>query len=247
VKLDEEMYDLEAIYDYQAKQQMEEGGRTWLGNRLKILYVFRRAAKYLRPGMHVCEIGVGEGYLLLLLRSSRLNLKVTGIDISGYLIRKLMRLKDLGIDLIKHDISKPVDKNLIQRFDVVFALDVLEHVEALEEAIGNIGNIGRLLKPNGLLIATVPWKENLADNMVMCPVCRHVFHRWGHFHSFHSLSDVVEMLGASFKIIEYDFVRLSLEEKIKEFFLKRTIFRRKFYKNGLPNFQTTLFFVARKL
>jgi hypothetical protein len=54
------------------------------------------------------------------------------------------------------------------------------------------------------------------------------------------------MLGASFKIIEYDFVRLSLEEKIKDF-LKRTIFRRKFYKNGLPNFQTTLFFVARKL
>jgi len=82
--------------------------------------------------------------------------------------------------------------------------------------------------------------------MVMCPVCRHVFHRWGHFHSFHSLSDVIEMLGASFKIVEYDFVRLSLEEKIKDF-LERTIFRRKFYKNGLPNFQTTLFFVARKL
>lgn len=53
------------------------------------------------------------------------------------------------------------------------------------------------------------------------------------------------MLGTSFKIIEYDFVCLSLEEKIKDV-LKRTIFRRKFYKNGLLNFKTTSLFVARK-
>ena len=237
------MESSEKVYDYLARQQIEGCGKIWLGNRLKILYVFKRAMKYLKPGMRVCEVGIGEGYLLLLLSSSRLNLKVTDIDISEYLIRKLAHLKDLGIDLLKHDISRPINKDMLQRFDVVFALDVLEHVEALENAIENIS---KLLKPNGLLIATVPWKENLADNMVMCPVCHHVFHRVGHFHSFQSISDVAKMLGKSFKIIEFDFVFLGFEEKFKVL-LKRTIFRRKFYKDGLPNFQTTLFFVAQKL
>ena len=232
-----------SVYDYLAKLNIEGGRGTWLANRPKIIYVFKRTRKYLKPGMHVCEIGFGEGYLLLLLRSLRLNLKITGIDISEYLIEKLSRLKTLGIDLIRHDISRPINEDIVQRFDVVFALDVLEHIEALDKAIENIY---KLLKPNGFLVATVPWKENIVDNMVMCPFCGHVFHRVGHIHSFHSMSDVTRMLGKFFKIIEYDFVFLGFEERFKAF-LKKTIFRRRFYMNGLPNFQTTLFFVAQRL
>jgi len=232
------------VYDFQAKQQIEDGGKVWLGNRYKILWVFKRAKKYLKPGMHVCEIGFGEGYLLLLLRSSGLNLKIVGIDVSEYLVMKLSRFKVYGIDLIKHDISKPVNEDLAQRFDVIFALDVLEHVKDLDRAIENIH---KLLKPYGFLIATVPWKENLTDNMVMCPFCHRIFHRWGHYHSFHSLDDVYKMLGKYFKVIVYDFfLSTTLEEKFKTL-LKKTIFRRKYYKDGFPNFQATLFFVAKKI
>jgi SAM-dependent methyltransferase len=78
----------------------------------------------------------------------------------------LTPLKDLGINLLKHDISKPINENMNYKFDVVFAFDVLEYVEALEAAIENIG---KLLKPNGLLIATLRWKENMADNYGICP------------------------------------------------------------------------------
>lgn len=233
----------EEVYDFQGKQQIEGGGETWLGNRYKVLYVFKRTKKYLKPKMHVCEIGFGEGYLLLLLKSSGLNLKIVGIDISEYLVMKLSRFKSYGIDLIKHDISKPVNEDLVQRFDIVFALDVLEHIKDLDKAIENIH---KLLKPYGFLIATVPWKENLADKIVICPFCHHVFHVWGHYHSFHSMDDVHRMLGKHFKIIEYDFPSLTLEENLKTL-LKKTIFRRKYYKDGLPNFQTTLFFVAQKI
>jgi hypothetical protein len=38
----------------------------------------------------------------------------------------------------------------------------------------------------------------------------------------------------------------TLEENLKNT-LKKTIFRRKYYKDGLPNFQATLFFVAQKI
>jgi len=234
---------MEKVYDFQAKQQIEDGGKVWVGNRYKILYVFKRAKKYLKPGMHVCEIGFGEGYLLLLLRSSGLNLKIVGIDVSEYLVVKLLRFKVYGIDLIKHDISKPVNEDLVQRFDVVFALDVLEHVKDLDKAIENIH---KLLKPYGFLIVTVPWKENLTDSMVMCPFCHRTFHRWGHYHSFHSMDDVYRMLGKYFKVVEYSFPSTALEEKFKTL-LKKTIFRRKYYKDGFPNFQATLFFVAQKI
>jgi ubiquinone/menaquinone biosynthesis C-methylase UbiE len=76
------MVSSEKVHDYLARQHIEVGGEVWLRNRAKILYVFKRAMTYLKPGMHVCEIGIGEGYLLLLLKSSRLNLKITSIDIS---------------------------------------------------------------------------------------------------------------------------------------------------------------------
>jgi hypothetical protein len=31
-------YDYQKVYDLQAKQQIEEGGKVWLSNRYKILY-----------------------------------------------------------------------------------------------------------------------------------------------------------------------------------------------------------------
>jgi SAM-dependent methyltransferase len=134
-------------------------------------------------------------------------------------------------------------KTWVQRFDIVFALDVLEHVKDLDKAIENIY---KLLKPYGFLIATVPLRENLTDNMVVCPFCHHVFHRIGHYHSFHSMDDVHRMLGKYFEIIEYDFPSITPEEKFKTL-LKKTIFRRKYYKDGFPNFRTTLFFDAQKI
>jgi hypothetical protein len=60
------------------------------------------------------------------------------------------------------------------------------------------------------------------------------------------MDDVHRMLGKYFKVIEYDFPSLTLEENLKTL-LKKTIFRRKYYKDGLPNFQATLFFVAQKI
>jgi organic radical activating enzyme len=55
---------MEKVYDFQAKQQIEDGGKVWVGNRYKILYVFKRAKKYLKPGMHVCDIFFCDGYFL---------------------------------------------------------------------------------------------------------------------------------------------------------------------------------------
>ena len=229
------------IDDYLARLNIEGGRKVWLGNHPRIEYVFTQSRKYLKPGMPVSEIGIGDGYLLRLL--SRAGLKVTGIDISDYLTKELGAIfkdDDLEISLLRQDISRPTD--LKDAFETVFCLDILEHVEHLGEAIKNIKKI---LKPSGVLIATLPWKENLDSSMVVCPKCHHRFHRVGHFHSFHYYGDIGKMLGDNFSIISFGFIPARGFQNRVIALLKKTLLRKHYYRDGLPAFQTTCFWIAR--
>ena len=229
------------IDDYVARLNIEGGRKVWLRNHPKIEYVFLQSRKYLKPGAPVGEIGIGDGYLLRLL--DRAGLKAVGIDILDYLITKLgVIFKDEGLEigLLQQDISKPTD--LEGAFEAIFCLDILEHVEHLGEAIKNIKKI---LKPGGVLIATLPWKENLDNSMVVCPKCHHRFHRVGHFHSFHSYGDIRQMLGDNFSIISFGFIPARGFQNRVIALLKKTLLRKNYYRDGLPDFQTTCFWVAR--
>lgn len=187
----------ETMEDYYARQNLEGNRKVWVENRRKINYVYRKTRKYLRRQAAVCEIGVGEGYLLRILHST--GLRVLGIDISNYLINELrdqFRKEGLDIELVQGDLSSIDLKNGI---DVFFCLDVLEHVPDIEKAIRNLN---RGLRSGGLLIGTLPLHENMDENMVVCPECRHTFHRIGHHHSFDSIEEVVQLLCPQFDITE---------------------------------------------
>ncbi|GAB6175483.1 hypothetical protein JCM16814_03740 [Desulfobaculum senezii] len=67
--------------------------------------------------------------------------------------------------------------------DAVFCSEVLEHLGDADLAAA-ITELARVLKPEGLLLGTVPHEENLADSIVVCPDCGVRFHRWGHQQSF---------------------------------------------------------------
>lgn len=68
-------------------------------------------------------------------------------------------------------------------FDVVVASEVLEHL--LDDVLtASIKEIARVLRPGGRFIGTVPARENLAEQIVVCPHCGERFHRWGHHQSF---------------------------------------------------------------
>jgi SAM-dependent methyltransferase len=231
----------ETTEDYIAKLNIEGERNVWLGNRPKIKYIFAKSKKYLKSKMSVCEIGIGDGHLLRLL--NRFGLKSTGIDISTYLVKKLGEIfEDEGIEVnfLQHDFSEPICYEAA--FDAVFCLDVLEHIENVD---GAIRNIKKMLKSGGILVATMPWKENLDNNRVICPKCHHKFHRIGHYHSFNSYRDIVRILGNNFHILTFGFIPSKELEGIVIELFKKTLFRRKYYKDGLPNFLTTCFFVAR--
>ena len=68
-------------------------------------------------------------------------------------------------------------------FDVVFAVEVMEHVLD-EELEPTLQLISRLLKPRGLLVVTTPNNEDLDLGMCFSPETNTLFHRWQHVRSF---------------------------------------------------------------
>jgi len=194
----------ETLEDYLARLNIEGQRDTWVKNRRKIDLVLSKAARYLTGRKTACDIGIGEGYMLRSL--VRRGLEVTGVDVSRYLIEYFnnrFKKDQLCVELIRGDMSC-IDLGQ-DHFDIVTCLDVLEHIPGagLTRAIRSVE---KCLVNKGVFIGTLPLGENLDKNMVMCPKCRHEFHRIGHCHSFPDIQAVKKLLGPSFRIVKYAFV-----------------------------------------
>lgn len=124
------------IEDYLAFLNLERKRNVWLGNKQKFDFILKKLANYFKPSLEICDIGIGNAYLIT--RLYNLNLNVTGIDISGYLInhfKNKFKQENKNIRLIKGSISNlTLQKN---QFDIITCFDVLEHIpgEGLQLAI----------------------------------------------------------------------------------------------------------------
>ena len=110
---------------------------------------FNKAAKYIKVGSIIADIGCGYNAEFLKSVSKKIK-KGVGFDVS-------VTKKGLpeNIALIKTDINKSI-KEKINYFDAITALAVLEHVESPSKIIANTKNI---LKKGGELIITTPHKK----------------------------------------------------------------------------------------
>lgn len=234
--------EVETLDDYLAKLNFEGDMDVWENNRIKLNFVFNKVRRYLKPNLSLCDIGIGEGYTLIQMYAR--GMKVTGIDIARFSIdylNELFKQKDFDIELIHGDISKiDIDES---RFDIVTCFDILEHTPP-DGLAPSIESIKRALKNGGLLIGTLPLREDLDENKAVCPKCSHEFHRFGHFHSFESVEKIQKSLTEQLKIIKvgevpYTWFKSSLLNRILSFVLKfvKRIADRKF--------DTTVYFVAR--
>lgn len=82
-------------------------------------------------------------------------------------------------------------------FDVVVMSEVLEHLDEHTLQAG-LTEVMRVLKPGGRFIGTVPADEDLEEQMVLCPHCGELFHRWGHVRAF-SAETLTLMLSQIFQ------------------------------------------------
>ena len=104
-----------------------------------------------RPRPRVIDVGCGWGTTLE-------DLEARGLDVAGLDVaeRGLRRLDRPARRLIVADLSKPLTPP--DRFDVVLALDVIEHLDDDETAVANLA---ALLAPGGLLILSAPARPDL--------------------------------------------------------------------------------------
>lgn len=111
----------------------------------------------LPPGAAVLEIGCSSGFLLRDMKHQFPTLTLVGSDT---ILNPLTRLAASlhGVPLVQMDIMRcPLPD---AQFEVVIALNVLEHIEDDSRALEQIS---RLLKPGGVLILEVPQGPGLYD------------------------------------------------------------------------------------
>ena len=159
----------------------------------------------------------------------------------------LIRLIDgaVGIDLVENEIvSKGEITNLRFddfRFNIVFATEVLEHLNDRDLSKG-LSEIWRVLKKEGYFILTVPYREDLRKDRLKCPKCDFEFHRWQHLRSFNEENIRKLLYEHGFKIIETKVKPFSLYERGWKWRLLSPMILR-FHKDV----SKTLFVVSKKI
>jgi SAM-dependent methyltransferase len=103
-----------------------------------------------RSARRVIEIGCGTGYVLGALQRTLPGAQIAGSELHSKGLEIAARRYGAGVELIQMDARKT---GLRDAVDVVGAFDVLEHI-AEDEAV--LAEVTRMLKPGGVLIATVP-------------------------------------------------------------------------------------------
>jgi SAM-dependent methyltransferase len=117
---------------------------------------------YAADAKRVLEIGCGTGFVLNALRAACPSAIIAGSDIH---IAGLCLARDRhgsAVEFIQGDARRPCLRDAV---DLVLALDVLEHIKE-DEAV--LSRIGVALRPNGVLIASVPqhaWLWSRSDEL----------------------------------------------------------------------------------
>ncbi len=146
----------------------------WFRVRRNIIFWFLNKYK-IGPEKKILDYGCGSGFLVG-------QMQERGLDAFG---------ADLSEEAIRVGLSRGV-KNLYmedrldfpdESFDVILALDVIEHIE---DDYGALGRLQKLLKPGGCMIITVPayqWMWGLQDEVA------HHFRRY-------SMSSILKLISA---------------------------------------------------
>ena len=157
-------------------------------------FLFRRFLK-LRPAGHPRILNIGTGNAWMEQRCRDQGFDVHALDTSAATIEKLTAEGIAGeVGSIAH---MPYEDAF---FDAVFCSEVLEHLDDDTLAPG-LAEVARILAPGGHFIGTVPYREDLAAAMVVCPDCGAVFHRWGHHRAFDRDSLRAALAGGGLRVI----------------------------------------------
>jgi SAM-dependent methyltransferase len=151
-----EGFDLEGIDPLATVEE----DHFWFGNRNEMVRWLVRG--HAPTAQRVLEIGCGTGFVLSALRQALPAATIAGSELHSRGLAAARRRHGEDIELIQMDARRC---HLAETVDLVGAFDVLEHIPQ----DGNVlAEIAQILKPGGILIATVPqhpWMWSTADDL----------------------------------------------------------------------------------
>jgi 2-polyprenyl-3-methyl-5-hydroxy-6-metoxy-1,4-benzoquinol methylase len=111
----------------------------------------RVLARYAHPGVRAADLGAGPGAMSERLMVLGCDVVAVDRDPAGYAARPPF----LALDFDQPDFASRLG---LRRFELVTAIEVIEHVES---AIGFLRNIAHLLAPGGVAVLTTPNVDSL--------------------------------------------------------------------------------------
>ncbi|GIV23635.1 MAG: class I SAM-dependent methyltransferase [Bacteroidia bacterium] len=122
----------------------------------KVIVPYLQKCGYFQAGMAVAEVGCGEAGGLMAFGLAGAG-RLLGTDIEGPRLamgRQIAHKGGIAVELRLHNIlTDPIPAEWQGQFDIVLLRDVLEHLENPQLALENIG---RLLRPKGMLYINFP-------------------------------------------------------------------------------------------
>ncbi len=163
--------------------------------------IIRQARPYIKG--KVLDAGAGSGAMIKCIKK---------LNYVQYPLQQCPIEEVIGIDIApaRDDIIEasaddlPFESN---RFDTVIISEVLEHLDT-DTFTKTISEIHRVLKPKGAVVITVPYKDQLIQNMVHCPFCNRDFHRWGHVRTLDTATMLDTLKQRPFKIHKIEVIPL---------------------------------------
>jgi 2-polyprenyl-3-methyl-5-hydroxy-6-metoxy-1,4-benzoquinol methylase len=131
------------------KDEFDRLKNMWIG-------IFKYIRKYLPQdnGHKVLEVGCQFGAFSSVLKEN--GYEVMATDISSFILKKAKKINP-RIKFVKLDLDKKIE--LKDRFDIIFAFEVLEHLESPEFALKELY---KRLNKGGILIFSTPLVNKLA-------------------------------------------------------------------------------------
>lgn len=111
----------------------------------------RVLARYARPGIRAADLGSGPGAMALRLQSLGCNVLAVDRTAEGF----EAGLPHVALDFDQNDFASELGPD---SFELVTAMEVIEHVES---PIGFLRNVGRLLAPGGVAVISTPNVDSL--------------------------------------------------------------------------------------
>ncbi|XP_063923059.1 ubiquinone biosynthesis O-methyltransferase-like [Zophobas morio] len=188
----------------------------WIRDRLGVIGAFKPSATESTPfsGLSFLDVGCGGGVLSEPL--SRLGADVVGLDCNSDMLNlavsRLQKKQLLNLNYVQSTIDEYVDENT-EKYDVVVASEVIEHVEEKGEFIKGCV---KCLKPGGSIFVTTNSKSPIAEFLAITvaeKIFRLVPEGTHQYEMFVDIDDLKQLLQRELTTVEMEYTNINLNNR----------------------------------